>query len=151
MRFDTAAAVLILSLAGYIFIEARGLPFGTLRAPQSAFFPIVLAALLAILAVLLAFKARSAPKAGNQAHAVDLSQDWARAGAALASLCVFALVLEALGFLLSAFLLMAVLLRAVEARRWPNIFLIALVAALFSYVVFSKVLGLPLPAGLLGF
>ena len=62
----------------------------------------------------------------------------------------FALVLEWLGFLLSTFFLMVLLLRAIEAPRWSKVIIVALVTALISYGLFAWLLGVPLPAGVLG-
>ena len=45
---------------------------------------------------------------------------------------------------------MVLLLRAIEAPRWPKVFVVALVTALLSYGLFAWLLGVPLPAGILG-
>jgi putative tricarboxylic transport membrane protein len=78
------------------------------------------------------------------------SQGLIRIGATLASLVGFALVLERLGFLLSTFLLMVLLLRAIEAPKWSKVFVVALSTALIAYFLFAWLLGIPLPAGILG-
>ncbi len=66
------------------------------------------------------------------------------------TLAGFALALERLGFLLTTFLLMISLLRAIEAQKWRKVVVVALATALISYAIFSWLLGVPLPAGLLG-
>jgi hypothetical protein len=45
---------------------------------------------------------------------------------------------------------MVFLLRAVEAQSWHRIIAIAAAAALLSYLVFARFLGVPLPTGVLG-
>jgi heme A synthase len=42
------------------------------------------------------------------------------------------------------------LLRAIEAQKWRKVVVVALATALISYAIFSLLLGVPLPAGLLG-
>ena len=148
MRSHILAAVLLLALAGYIFLAAGELPFGTLRVPQSAFFPKILAVLLAILSLLMLIRPVGAVGKA-EVNAIDAS-GWRRIGITLAAMAGFALVLEPLGFLLAAFLLMVALLRAVEAQSWRRIIVIAAAAALISYLIFARFLGVPLRAGVLG-
>jgi putative tricarboxylic transport membrane protein len=149
MRSHILVAVLLLTLAGYIFLAAGEFPFGTLRVPQSAFFPKVLAVLLAALSLLMLIRLAAAPATAEEAGAIDAG-GWRRVGATLAAMAGFALVLEPLGFLLAAFLSMVALLRAVEAQSWRRIIVIAAAAALVSQLVFARLLGVPLPAGVLG-
>ena len=78
------------------------------------------------------------------------TEGWIRIGATLATLAGFALVLEHLGFLLSTFLLMVCLLRAIEAQSWGKIITVALATSLITYGLFARLLGVPLPAGVLG-
>lgn len=149
MRSDIAVATILLALAGYIFLAAGALPFGTLRVPQTAFFPKVLAALLAILSLVLlaqAFARTKAPLVSNKIGAAG----WIRIGATLATLAGFAIVLERLGFLLTTFVLMICLLRAIEAQSWGKVIAVALATSLITYGLFSRLLGVPLPAGVLG-
>lgn len=149
MRSDIAVATILLALAGYIFLAGSALPFGTLRVPQTAFFPKGLAALLAILSLVLlaqAFARTEAPLDSNKIGAAG----WIRIGATLATLAGFAIVLERLGFLLTTFLLMICLLRAIEAQSWGKVIAVALATSLITYGLFSRLLGVPLPTGVLG-
>ena len=150
MRSDLAAAAILLALAGYIFLAAGAMPFGTARVPQTAFFPKCLAVLLAVLSVIVLVR----PFAGGVKDTVGADEipvrGWLRIGATLAVLIGFALVLEPLGFLASTFLLMFLLLRAIEPQPWRNVIAIAVATSLISYGLFSWLLGVPLPAGVLG-
>jgi putative tricarboxylic transport membrane protein len=149
MRSDLAAATILLALAAYIFVAAGAMPFGTARVPQTAFFPKCLAVLLAVLAVIVLVRTFIG---AHDTVAVDeiAVLGWLRIGATLAVLIGFALVLEPLGFLASTFLLMFLLLRAIEPQPWRNVIAIAVATSLISYGLFSWLLGVPLPAGILG-
>jgi putative tricarboxylic transport membrane protein len=149
MRSDTAVAVILLALAGYIFLAASALPFGTARVPQTAFFPKALAVLLAILSLVVLVQTLTGAKTTFDTEKIGVA-GWFRIGASLASLTGFALVLERLGFLLSTFLLMVCLLRAIETQSWSKIIAIALVTSLVTYGLFAWLLGVPLPSGVLG-
>ena len=149
MRSDITVAAILLALAGYIFLAASALPFGTARVPQTAFFPKTLAIVLASLSMVLLAQALARVKASLDSDKID-SAGWFRIGVSLATLIGFALVLEALGFLLSTFLLMVCLLRAIEAQSWAKVVAVALATSLLTYGLFAWLLGVPLPAGVLG-
>lgn len=148
-RVDLIAAAALAALAGYILFESRQLNFGSMRVPHTGFFPRVLGILLAVMALAELVRAlrRSAPVLAGEKIAAE---GWFRIGATLATMLGFALVLEWLGFLLATFVLMVLLLRAIEAPRWSKVFIFALMTSLFSYGLFAWLLGVPLPAGILG-
>ena len=149
MRSNIAVAAVLLALAGYIFLAAGTLPFGTMRVPQTAFFPRNLAVLLGIMSLILLARALAGREALGGGEKIE-TQGWIRIAVTLMTLAGFALVLERLGFLLTTFLLMISLLRAIEAQKWRKVVVVALATALISYAIFSLLLGVPLPAGLLG-
>ncbi|HTF92140.1 MAG TPA: tripartite tricarboxylate transporter TctB family protein [Verrucomicrobiae bacterium] len=149
MRSNIAVAAVLLALAGYIFLAAGTLPFGTMRVPQTAFFPKTLAVLLGIMSVILLARTLAGKEAVSGGEKIE-TQGWIRIAVTLMTLAGFALALERLGFLLTTFLLMISLLRAIEAQKWRKVVVVALATALISYAIFSLLLGVPLPAGLLG-
>lgn len=145
------AAVILVALAGSILFEVRKLPLGSLRVPQTAFFPSTLALLLlffSLAALLLAFR-QTESESGPPPQKID-SAGWSRIGATLAALVGYALALERIGYLPSTFILMILLLRAIEAQKWYVVLSVALLTALLSYFIFARLLGVPLPAGALG-
>ena len=148
-RFEITAAAALAGLAGYVLFESTKLRIGSFRVPQTGFFPRALGVLLILLTVSELVRAWRQPESANAPGKID-SEGWFRICATLATMLGFALVLERLGFLLATFLLMVLLLRAIEAPRWPKVFIVALVTALLSYGLFAWLLGVPLPAGILG-
>lgn len=147
-RFEIIAAALLAGLAGYLLLAANQLRIGNFRVPQTSFFPRVLAILLALLTV--AELVRALGQAESAAADRIPSEAWRRIGATLVIMMGFALVLEWLGFLLATFALMVFLLRAIDAPSWSKVFVIALATAALSYGLFAWLLGVPLPAGILG-
>lgn len=148
-RLEIAAAAALALLSGYILLAASRLNLGSVRVPQTGFFPRVLAVLLVLLAVIELVRAlRQGPSAAAPGK-IEI-EGWFRIGATLTIMAGFALILERLGFLLATFLLMVLLLRAIEAPRWPKAIVVALLASLISYGLFAWLLGVPLPAGILG-
>lgn len=148
-RFDIAAAAALAGFAGYILFESTRLRIGSFRVPQTGFFPRVLGILLVLLTLIELLRALRQPESANAPGKIA-SEGWFRIGATLATMLGFALVLERLGFLLATFFLMVLLLRAIEAPRWPKVLIVALITSLLSYGLFAWLLGVPLPAGILG-
>ena len=148
-RADVTVALILVGLAGFILLEAGKLSFGSMRVPRTAFFPVILATLLLILSLILLGQALRGAPTGRGRERIE-AEGWYRIGATLVTLVGFALVLERLGFLLSTFLLMVLLLRAIEPQAWPKVIAVALVTALVAYAIFGWLLGIPLPAGVLG-
>ncbi len=149
MRSNIAVAAILLALAGYVFVAANALPFGTFRVPQTAFFPKILALLLLILSGVLLAQTLVGTEARRASEKIP-PEGWIRICVTLAMLAAFGLVLERVGFLLATFLLMVILLRAIEAQDWRKVIALALATALISYGLFAWLLGVPLPAGILG-
>ena len=150
MRFNAAVAVTLLAIAGYFFAAAGALPFGTARVPQSAFFPKIIAALLAILSSILLVQTLRG--GGERVASEKISvEGLARIALAMFGMALYAMALERLGFLLSTFLLTGFLLRVMEPRSWSKLLTLALATALGSYAIFARALGMPLPPGILGF
>ncbi len=148
-RLEIIAAALLAGLAGYVLLAANQLRIGNFRVPQTGFFPRALAVLLALLTVVELVRALRQAETATAAARIP-SEAWLRIGATLAIMLGFALVLEWLGFLLATFALMVLLLRAIEAPSWSKVFIVALATSALTYGLFAWLLGVPLPAGILG-
>jgi putative tricarboxylic transport membrane protein len=148
-RSQLAVSLVLFGWAAFLLIQSRHLSFGSMRVPQTGFFPTVLAILLLILAAILFGQGFVGAESGRGPDKI-LAEGWSRIGLTLAAMIAFALVLESLGFLLSTFFLMILLLRAIESQRWSKVVVVAVVTAIASYAIFGWILGIPLPNGVLG-
>jgi putative tricarboxylic transport membrane protein len=148
-RSNIAASLCLLGLAVFILLQARPLGFGSIRAPQTGFFPSLLACLLLIGSLVLLGQALRQSATIATLWTIT-AEGWKRIGVVFLVLITFAVSLETLGYLISTFLLMAVLLRAIEPQRWNVVIAMALAAALGSYLIFATFLNVPLPRGFLG-
>ena len=148
-RADVTIALILTGLAAFILLEAGKLSFGSMRVPRTAFFPVILATLLLMLSLILLGQALRGAPTGRGSERIE-AEGWFRIGATLVTLIGFALALERLGFLLSTLLLMVLLLRAIESLAWHKVFAVALATSLVAYALFGWLLGIPLPAGILG-
>jgi hypothetical protein len=145
-RRDLGAAAVLLAFGLLALTQARGLRFGTVVAPGPGFFPLCLAAALCLTSVGLLVHALRAPP-GATAPSTAGVRPFAVAGT-LASLLVYALVLERLGFLLATFALLVFFFRGLQRQGWLVAVGGSLATALLTYVVFKIWLGVNLPGGL---
>lgn len=141
----SAAAVLIaLGLAA--LYEATDLPFGTARQPDSGFFPISVAIALILSAALAAAEGPPPPLVEAAPEAGGTVRVWA----VIAALAVYAGAITPAGFIVSTAALLILLLRGIGRLSWSVSVATAVLAAVGCYWLFTR-LGLPLPAGILGF
>ncbi|HEX7232452.1 MAG TPA: tripartite tricarboxylate transporter TctB family protein [Candidatus Binatia bacterium] len=148
-RSQLSVSAVLAGLAGFVLLESRRLSFGTMRVPQTGFFPLVLATLLLILCVILFAQGIFGRESDRLPNKI-LPEGWSRIALTLAAMIGFAVVLERLGFFLTTFFLMILLLRAIESQRWSKVFFVALLTAIGSYAIFGWILGIPLPGGVFG-
>lgn len=90
-----------------------------------------------------------APKLKAEAAEVPAGVNWVKLGTALAALVGFTLILEPIGWLISATLLFWAMSVALGGRRHVTGLIMGLGLASLIQVVFSGMLGMSLPAGLL--
>jgi putative tricarboxylic transport membrane protein len=128
-------------------------PIGSLWAPGSGLYPLVLGVMLMGLAAAHAARLRlEQPK-----RAVAPGATPRRLGDATRRVLLFigvaalsTALLQPIGYVASGFLLMLGLLR-VFGMRWGFAALIAVLSAVAAHVLFVRVLGIPMPAGPFGF
>lgn len=136
-----ALALIGLGLAA--LTEASGLSFGTLREPGSGFYPtLVCVLLIAFGALSLAAPAPDSSAAEPGGHA--------RVWLVVAAVAAYVWALIPLGFLLCTVALLLLLLRGIGGVSWLASAAGAGLGSAACYALFTR-LGMPLPAGLLGF
>jgi hypothetical protein len=64
------------------------------------------------------------------------------------ALCTYALIFDALGFLLSSFILMTIMLLISSPRRWYYHIFVAFIIVNVSYLVLCKLLRVIFPVGI---
>lgn len=144
-----SAAIALLVFGAVTVALSLQLPLGTLRAPGSGFFPLVLGVLLAGLAALQAIRvylerpASVAPAPADNGAAL-------RVVLFMGVVALATALLQTIGYVAFGLLLMLGLLRVLGAG-WGASALIAAGSAIASYFLFVQWLRIPMPAGPLGF
>lgn len=131
---------------GLFALYARtGLPLGTLREPGAGFFPAAVAVALILFAA-LALGSRTSEMNKPPAEPGGVAGVWIL----IALLAAYGWFLQPVGFVLCTTVLLGVVLRGLGAVGWPSTIVCAAGGAAGCYFLFTR-LGMPLPAGLLGF
>ena len=135
---------MLLGLA--VAAESGRLGFGSFGRPGPGFLPFLAGICVAGLALIGLFQTaarKSATSAGGGFRAADIL----RIGLVTAVLFVYVVLWDFIGFLSSTFLLLFFLFRCVEPLRWRTVFVAASLTLVFTYILFSVLLGARLPAG----
>ncbi len=134
----------VLCTAGAFFLHASShLPFGTLSAPDSGFFPRSLATALLLAGIVILLRAFNASPA-----MLDFSKRSWGVAMAIAMLFLYGALLERLGFLICTAAVLFVLMKFYGGLGWKLSALIAIPSVVATYLGFLE-LGVALPAGIL--
>lgn len=145
---DLWSGVALAALGAYIVIQARQWEYLGPEGPGPGFFPLWYGvAMLGLSALLIFSNLRRRPDRGN-------AIEWIRVGRALSTwfaLAASVALFKPLGFVVS-FALLTYFIVAVMYRRPLKIAALTAVASAAGFhLVFDRALGVPLPAGFLGF
>jgi putative tricarboxylic transport membrane protein len=143
IKADRWIGLLLALFSTYVCIESVRLGLGTFHQPGPGFLPFSAAATLGVLSLALIPRAHFGRTEKREAW-----QNTGRILLVFLALLGFTVLVERLGFLLTAFLLVWFLLKVVERRGWVFSVGVAVVVTAASYAVFDVWLRAQLPAGL---
>jgi putative tricarboxylic transport membrane protein len=139
------SVLLILTGIGVIVWSIR-LQVGTLLKPLPGFFPLVVGLLLIGLSLILLVEGWQGRGKAPQAFG-----EWRPPSILVVSLGVYALILDPLGYVLATIFIAAVTLRILGITSWKAVIRSSLILSVGVYLLFSRLLGVELPAGILPF
>lgn len=67
----------------------------------------------------------------------------------VASLIGYAVLLESVGYLVTAFLVLVILFKTVESQKWSLVVVLSVLSVISTYLLFVVILNVQLPSGLL--
>jgi putative tricarboxylic transport membrane protein len=138
---------LVLSVA--VCLEAWSLNVGGLHTPGPGFLPFYTAIILGVLALISLVQ--TLKETEGLASEIWEGIRWFKLGMMLASLFLYILFFNFLGFVLATFLLLLVLFRVIEPYGWRMVFISSLLTISGTYLFFVVLLESRLPRGFLGF
>jgi putative tricarboxylic transport membrane protein len=141
-RRELLVIIVLLSFGVFLVIGAAGFPFGTPRLPGPAIFPIMVGGALVLMSSILLISCLRAR--GTKDDHASLNS---LVVIGFVALVVFGATFEVLGAPIAVLLFSTVfLMAAARYPAWKALLAAALIAA-GIYVMFSVVLGVPLPTG----
>jgi putative tricarboxylic transport membrane protein len=143
---DMIASVLLITIGIAVIVWSIRLKVGTLLRPLAGFFPLLVGVGIIGLSLILLFRAWL-----GRGGALKAYGEWQRPVIMLAALAVYAVLLEPLGYIASTIFIAMVTLRILGVMSWKVIILSSVVLSVSVYYLFTRLLGVELPAGILSF
>ena len=146
---DLWTGLFLIIFSGAVISEAVQLEIGTPKSPGSGFMIFGAASVLGLLALRqfiksLHSKGRDAGRTSEEIH-------WKRIVWVILANILYIFLLQPVGYLLCTFLLLCFLFQIHEKGRWVSAVGGAALTSFLSYLVFSRMLQLHLPRGLIPF
>ena len=141
---DILASLFFLVVGIGVILGSLQLPLGTALEPMPGFFPLLAGILLSGVSIVQLIQSllNSSPQKryfGNLQRPTYL----------IMGLIAFCIILNYAGYIVSTVFLSAVILWVMGTRTWWKLVVVTISLSLVTYFLFDRVLGLPLPPGLL--
>ncbi|MDI7258557.1 MAG: tripartite tricarboxylate transporter TctB family protein [Thermodesulfobacteriota bacterium] len=141
---DIFASIFFICVGIGFMIGAIGLRVGKPTEPQPGFFPFLGGIVLVLLSGILLFQAWHRGRGEPQA----LGKLWGPATVIL-GLIAYVATLDSVGYLITITMLSAIVLRVLQTKSLWVLTVTSLILAISSYILFDRLLGVPLPSGIL--
>jgi hypothetical protein len=142
LRNDQVSGLMLVVLAAFVAWEDRTYPLGTLQEPGAGYTPLLFAAFLGLMGVLIVLRGGSSPRIGQTS--------WREAPRALVILIgcgVATYALEPLGYRLTIAALLVFFLGVVERRKPIAVAAVSIGFSVLSFYLIGDLLRVPLPVG----
>jgi putative tricarboxylic transport membrane protein len=144
-RRDLFAGIFFSLLGLAVVVESFRLQVGTPTHPKAGFMPFLGGATLIVLCVVLIVKSWLKPGEDSKWFG-----DLRRPALFAAGLILYAGVLEYIGYVLATVFLGTLVLLILGLKPWRSL-IMSLILSAGTYILFSRILGVELPAGILSF
>jgi putative tricarboxylic transport membrane protein len=141
---DILASLVLILIASGAIIGAIGLRIGTPTEPQPGFFPFLSGAVILVLSLVILFRGFAGRTGSRQGFG-----EIRRPAMLVGVLIVFVVLLESLGFILASLIAIVLVLRIMGLRSWRVLLISAFAFSIGTFLLFDRLLGIPLPAGVL--
>jgi putative tricarboxylic transport membrane protein len=145
-KSDMIYGSVMIPLGIAVIIGSLRLKLGTPLYPLSGFFPFLGGLLLIALSIILITRGWLGRGQAHQPFG-ELRQ----VAILVVCLVIYVAVLETLGYVFSTILITAAILRIMGVTSWKTLSLNSLILSVGAYLLFNRILGVELPAGILSF
>jgi len=156
---DIGAGFMLMLIGLVLFLSAQTIPRGAAIGAGPGFMPKVMALLLAIVGIIIAFQGylaarQQVPEAAAKTEDAPVKPGNIKA-VVLSLLCLllYTLLMEKIGFIITTMLyvfLQTMIMMPKEKRNYLVIGIISVVTSVAVYLIFTQLFVLMLPAGILG-
>ncbi len=147
MKRDVIPAFLWGAAGLAVMIVSYRMSLGTLHAPGPGMFPFILGLLLLVVSLPILVHSMAASTKNNE-PGIWSGIEKKNVVIIVASLIAYVLLLEKVGFLITAFLFLLVLFWVFDPRRWILALGVSALTAAVTYCLFVLILQVELPPGL---
>jgi putative tricarboxylic transport membrane protein len=152
LKADHISAVFWAIFALFFMLGSIKLKIGSLGQPGAGFFPFVCSSFILFMAIIVLIQSFVWQRGlQTKVSALWKGVSWHRPAAIGLIMLGYILVVERIGFVLTAFMLLFMLLKIVEKQSWKKTFVTSLLATSACHVIFNIFLKVSLPRGILGF
>jgi len=145
---DCFSAIALLAFGLFGAVKGLQLPLGSLRTPDTAFFPVVLSSLLILLSLILL--GRSLWVGQLEPGGVNFGEHWKRLIVVVPALVAYFFLLEPIGYLLTTVAIIILVAKLVNCS-WKEAVAISIVCTVVTYILIVRYLNGPLPKGIIPF
>ena len=136
-----------MGLGVFIVIYSYQLELGNFKNLGPGFMPFCVGVLLIICAIPILIDSYASSRLDLPQNGKRLLEDFQKPASVLATLLFYVLLLNKLGFILTAFITLLLLNKIAGLGKWTTVLLFAVVTALATYVLFVIILNVQLPSG----
>ncbi len=151
IRADRISGFFWLFFSVLVIIESYHLGLGTLHKPGPGFLFFWVNIVLAVLSLIVLIRAWVSKQEEGPQPSIFGTQNVLKIILVMASLFVYALLMETIGFILVTLLLFIYLLGIIEKKSWFYTIFVSILVTVISYLIFETWLQSQLPKGLLEF
>jgi len=149
-QVDVAVGAIVVALALFVLVQSLQLNFYIEGIPGPGFFPTLLAIALGLTGVILAAVSFVRAKTSSEPFPAPSSSQVKRSMSVWLAVVASVLLVSMVGFLLAMLALAAFLILGLERQRTLAGVAGVIIIPLGAYLLFSVLLGVPLPAGVFG-
>jgi putative tricarboxylic transport membrane protein len=149
-QVDVGIGAIVVALALFILVQSLQLKFYIEGIPGPGFFPTLLAIALGLTGVILAVVSFVRSKSSSEPFAAPTRNQVKRSLSVWLAVVASVLLVSIVGFILAMLALAAFLILGLERQRTLAGVASVIIIPLGAYLLFSALLGVPLPAGVFG-
>jgi putative tricarboxylic transport membrane protein len=149
-RVDIVAGAIFIAFGVFVLTQSLPLNFYAEGVPGPGFFPTLLAIAMAVAGGLLLFTRLRRPEAALGDFALPSRTQAGRSLGLWIAILAAVLLVDVVGFLVAMVFLVAVLLIGLERRHGVAAIATIVLAPSLAYLLFARLLQVPLPPGLFG-